>query len=75
MKANEFKAHASYTICNGGGIEVMLSQSNDEVIYRLFGKIAQRWQELKYTNEGRPYFVAHKTVYYLDEFMRQKVIV
>ena len=70
MKANEFKAHASYTICNGGGIEVMLNKSNDEVIYRLFGKVAKRWQELKYTNEGRPYFVAHKTVYYLDEFMR-----
>ena len=70
MKANEFKAHASYTICNGGGIEVMLSQSNDEVIYRLFGKVAKRWQEVKYTNEGRPYFVAQKTVYYLDEFMR-----
>ena len=70
MKAKEFKAHASYIICNGGGIEVMLNQSNDEVIYRRFGKVAQRWQELKYTNEGRPYFVAHKTVYYLDEFMR-----
>ena len=70
MKANEFKSHASYTISNLGGIEVMLSQSNDGVIYRLFGKVAQRWQEVKYTNEGRPYFVAHKTVYYLDEFMR-----
>ena len=70
MKAKEFKAHASYTICNGGGIEVMQNQSNDEVIYRLFGKVAKRWQEVKYTNEGRPYFVAQKTVYYLDEFMR-----
>ena len=70
MKTSEFKAHASYAICNNGGIEVMLSQSNDEVIYRIFGKVAQRWQEIKYTNEGRPYFVAHKTVYYLDEFMR-----
>ena len=70
MKANEFKAHASYAICNNGGIEVMLSQSNDEVIYRLFGKVAKRWQEIKYTKEGRPFFVAHKTVYYLDEFMR-----
>ena len=70
MKANEFKADGYYTICNDGGIEVMLSQSNDGVIYRLFGKVAQRWQELKYTNEGRPYFVARKTKYYLDEFMR-----
>ena len=70
MKTSEFKSNASYTICNGGGIEVMLSQSNDEVIYRLFGKVAKRWQEIKYTNEGRPFFVAHKTVYYLDEFMR-----
>lgn len=70
MKANKFKADGYYTICNNGGIEVMFSQSNDGVIYRLFGKVAQRWQELKYTNEGRPYFVAHKTVYYLDEFMR-----
>ena len=70
MKANEFKSHASYTISNFGGIEVMLSQSNGEVIYRIFGKIAQRWQDIKYNNEGRPYFVAHKTVYYIDDFMR-----
>ena len=75
MKASEFRTDGYYTICNNGGIEVMLNQSNDEVIYRLFGKVAQRWQEVKYTNEGRPYFVAQKTVYYLDEFMRQKVIV
>ena len=26
MKANEFKAHASYTICNGGGIEVIFKR-------------------------------------------------
>lgn len=70
MKASEFRADGHQVICNNGGIEVMLSQSNDWVIYRLFGKIAQRWQELKYTKEGRPFFVAHKTVYYLDEFMR-----
>ena len=70
MKASEFKAHGYYTISNLGGIEVMFSQSNDGVIYRLFGKVAQRWQEVKYTNEGRPYFVAHKKVYYLDDFMK-----
>ena len=70
MKASEFRPDGYYTICNNGGIEIMLSQSNDGVIYRLFGKVAQRWQEIKYTNEGRPYFVARKTKYYLDEFMR-----
>ena len=70
MKASDFKAHGYCNICNGGGIEVMFSQSNDGVIYRLFGKVAQRWQDIKYTNDGRPYFVARKTVYYLDEFMK-----
>ena len=70
MKASEFRTDGYCAICNNGGIEVMLSQSNDGVIYRRFGKVAQRWQELKYTNEGRPYFKAHKTVYFLDEFMR-----
>ena len=70
MKASEFKSDGFYSICNNGGIEVMLSQSNDGVIYRRYGKIAQRWQEIKYTNDGRPYFVARKTKYYLDEFMR-----
>lgn len=70
MKANKFKADGYCNICNCGGIEVMFSQSNDGVIYRLFGKVAQRWQEIKYTNEGRPYFVARKKVYYLDEFMK-----
>ena len=70
MKASEFKTDGYYTICNCGGIEVMFNQSNDGVIYRRFGKVAQRWQEIKYTNEGRPYFVSRKTKYYLDEFMK-----
>ena len=70
MKAKEFRTDGYFTICNNGGIEVMFSQSNDGVIYRLFGRVAQRWQEIKYTNDGRPYFVARKTKYYLDEFMK-----
>ena len=69
MKANEFKAHAYYAICNNGGIEVMVNQYGSKVIYRYFGKVAQRWQRIKYNKEGRTYFVVYKTKYYLDEFM------
>ena len=69
MKANEFKAAAYYTICNYGGIEVMVNQYENKVIYKYFGSVAQRWQPIKYTKEGRTYFVVYKTKYYLDEFV------
>ena len=70
MKQSEFKTHGYYNICNHGGIEIMLDPAGDEVIYSYFGKVAKRWQTIKYTNGGRPFFRAHKTVYYIDDFMR-----
>lgn len=70
MKASEFKTHGYCNICNNGGIEIMFSQSGNELIYSYFGKVAKRWQEIKYTNNGRPFFRVNKKVYYLDEFLK-----
>ena len=68
MKASEFKAHAVCAICNNGGLEIMIDRTNDKVIYRYFGNLAKRWQEIKYTNSGRPFFRVNKKAYYLDMF-------
>ena len=70
MKASEFKANGYCNISNIGSIEIMLSQSGDGIIYRYFGKLAKRWQEIKYTNSGRPFFRVNKKAYYLDEFLK-----
>lgn len=69
MKNDKFTAHAVCPLFNDGGIEIMISKKNDEVIYRYFGKIAKRWQEIKYTNSGRPFFRVYGRVYYIDQFM------
>lgn len=53
-----------------GGIEIMLNDSGDAAIYRWFGKMAQRWQEIKYTLTGRPYITVASRRYHLDEFMK-----
>ena len=70
MKASDFKTEGYCNICNNGGIEIMFNQSGDGIIYSYFGKVAKRWQEIKYTNSGRPFFRVNKKVYYLDEFLK-----
>lgn len=52
------------------GIEIVLSDSNDGVLYKWYDKICRRWQEIKYTMRGRAYFTIYGRRYYLDEFMR-----
>lgn len=58
MKKEDFKPCGYLTICNWGGIEVMINNSGDAVIYSWFGKIAQRWQEIKHSAKGREYCVS-----------------
>ena len=70
MKEENFEPMAYKAISNMGGIEIMLSNSGDAVIYRRHGKIARGWQEVKYTNSGRAYFTVNKTRQYLDEYVK-----
>ena len=70
MKKEDFKPCGYLTICNWGGIEVMINNPGDAVIYSWFGKIAQRWQPIKQSAKGRDYFTINNKRYYLDEFMR-----
>lgn len=58
------------TISNMGGIEIMINSCGDGIIYSWYGKIAKRWQEIKYNNSGEPYFTIYGRRYYLYEFMR-----
>lgn len=70
MKKEDFKPCAYLTVCNWGGIEIMINDSVDAVIYSWFGKIARRWQPIKRSAKGRDYFTINNKRYYLDEFMR-----
>ena len=70
MKKEDFKPCGYLTICNLEGIEIMINNSGDAVIYSWFGKIAKRWQQIKQSAKGRDYFTINNKRYYLDEFMR-----
>lgn len=70
MAKINFKPQASKAISNLGGIEIMLSESGDEVTYSYYGKPTGRWQLIKYTAEGRAYFRVGNTREYLDEFIK-----
>lgn len=70
MKKEDFKPCAYLTVCNWEGIEIMINDSVDAVIYSWFGKIGRRWQPIKQSAKGRDYFTINNKRYYLDEFMR-----
>lgn len=69
MKKGDFKPCGYLAICNSGGVEVMINDSGDAVIYSWFGKIARRWQPIRQSAKGRDYFTIYNRRYYLDEFM------
>ena len=68
MKKLNFVTEGVMSINNAGGIEVMLNE--DMIIYRYCGKLARRWQKIKYTASGRTFFRIKGQRYYLDQFMR-----
>lgn len=70
MKKEDFKPCACLAICNWGGVEIMINDSGDAVIYSWLGKVARRWQPIKQSAKGRDYFTINNKRYYLDEFMR-----
>ena len=70
MKKEDFKPCGCLAICTSGGVEVMINDSGDAVIYSWFGKIARRWQPIRQSAKGRDYFTIYNRRYYLDEFMR-----
>ena len=75
MKSTNFNPCAGLCLSNWGGIEVEINSYGDGIRYRFnFGEPEKekvsRWQEIKYSASGRPYFVCHRRRYYLDEFMR-----
>ena len=61
---------AVLALSNWGGVEIMVNNFCDAVIYRWYGKVAQRWQEIKYNSKGEPFFTIQGRRYYLSEFMR-----
>lgn len=69
----EFKRiNGSRGLClsNLGGIEIVLNNDCTGILYKRYGKLCRRWQEIKYSASGREYFTIHHTRYYLDNFMR-----
>lgn len=61
---------AGLCLSNYGGIEIVLSNDCTGVLYKWYGKICRRWQEIKSSASGRDYFTIYHTRYYLDDFMR-----
>ena len=72
MKKNidEYKAEGYLTLSNYGGITVQISADGDGAKYQWCNEKPSRWQKIKYTLNGRAFFIAYKTKYYLDEFMK-----
>ena len=70
MKTKDFKPVAGLCLSNYGGVEIMLNDFCDAVIYSWYGKVARRWQEIKYNVAGAPYFTIYGRRYYLSEFLR-----
>lgn len=65
------KLHGSayLTLSNLGGIEIILNNSNDGILYIAYGKLCKRWQKIKYTMSGRAYITVYGRRLYLDNFM------
>ena len=70
MKTKDFKPVAGLCLSNYGGVEIMLNDFFFFVIYSWYGKVARRWQEIKYNVAGDPYFTIYGRRYYLSEFLR-----
>ena len=62
------------TTSNMGGIELVVSEDGSMAAYRTwFGdeaKYCRDWQEIKYTNSGKPYIYCQGRRHFLDEFLR-----
>ena len=58
------------TISNCGGIEIMINKFGDGIIYKYFGRLARRWQQVKFTAAGRAFFTIHGRREYLENYLR-----
>lgn len=76
MTSQQFKPHASITLSNHGGIEIMFNRSCDGVYYRFnygqdnLDKERIKEAEILYDKDGETYFKAGRTIYYLNQAMR-----
>ena len=82
MLHSEFTPHATITLCNSGGIEIMLNRSNDGVYYRYnYGNDLEKEEiyesEIFYTSptdeheDSEAYFTnTTGTQYFLNEAMK-----
>lgn len=69
MKVEDFKPCGGMALSNWGGIEIMLNDTNDAVIYSWYGKIAKRWQKIKFTKAGDAFLAVNGQRFYFKDFM------
>ena len=69
-KKEIFKPVAGLCLSNFGGVEIMLNNFCDAVLYSWYGKVARRWQSVKYNKNGDPFFTVYGRRFYLNEFIR-----
>ena len=70
MATTNFIPMAAKCICNYGGVEIEISNNVEMIRYRWFGEKVSRWQQIKYTIKGNPYFTINGKREYLDDYMR-----
>jgi hypothetical protein len=78
MTSKEFKPEAVISVCNHGGVEVMMNPSGDKLYYRWnYGQDMENEEifeaHIKYgygEDEGRAYFTSGGTMYYLDQLLK-----
>ena len=65
---SEFITMGYRTICNYGGIEIQIE--GEKIRYSYFGEVSKKWQNIKYTLNGDPYFTIKGKREYLRNYMR-----
>ena len=70
MKKRNFVPVGGLCLSNFGGVEIMFNDFCDAVLYSWYGKVAARWQQIKYNKNGDPFFTVYGRRFYLSEFMK-----
>lgn len=78
MDSKDFKPSGTIPISNHGGAEIMLNNSQDRVHYRFnFGQDLEKEEimeaEIQDDQEGEPYFISGRTIYYLNQMIKATV--
>lgn len=67
---NKFRIDGYLTLSNSGGIQIMLSETGEAIRYCYYGKVSNKWQQIKTNSKGEQYVIIKGRKYNLNQFMR-----